>query len=134
MSTEDNKMLVRRFMDEVFNEGNIAAIPNYMREGTLLAGNTENMVTRFKQSFPDLRYAIQDIVAEGDTVAIYTHWTGTNAGPNQAGPATGKQVASTAFWFFKIKEGRIVSEAAGVDRMDIWEQLGLMQRPGQPAG
>ncbi len=135
MSLEENKALVRRYVDEVFNEGNTAAIPNYMRAGTLLAGNIEGTVKMFRRAFPDLHYTINDMVAEGDTVAIYVDWLGTNTGPSPRGePPTGKQVASTAFWFFKIRDGKILTQVGTTDRMAIMEQLGLVQLPSQPTG
>ena len=135
MSMEENKALVRRFVDEVFNDGNTAAIPNYMRAGTLLAGNIENMVGMFRRSFPDLHYTISDMVAEDDRVAMYVDWLGTNTGPTPRGePPTGEQVASVAFWFFKIAGGKIVTLIGTTDRMAIMEQLGLVQMPSRPAG
>ena len=85
-------------------------------------------------TFPDLHYVIQDIVAEGDTVAVYVHWTGTQTGPGAQGqPPTGRQVASTAFWFFKIKDNKIVTMPGATDRLTILEQLGIVQTPEQSA-
>ncbi len=110
MSSQENKQLVRQFIEEVFNCGNTDAIGQFMREGTLLAGSYEGLVKNSRRAFPDLHYTIKDIMAEDDRVGVYADWSGTNTGTRANDePPTGKQAVNTAFWFCKIADAKIVT-------------------------
>src|ERR1700687_6051807 len=91
MSTEDNKALIRRFNEEVFNKRNLAAIDEFItsdqfdhslpsslpntREGTKQA------IAMTLQAFPDLNYQVEDMIAAGDKVVIRYTTIGTQRGP-----------------------------------------------------
>jgi predicted ester cyclase len=76
-------------------------------------------------AFPDLRISIEDIVAEGDRVAVRARWTGTHRGllPMMPFPPTNRAVTFTGMVFWRIRDGRIVERWATIDRLTLQQQL-----------
>ncbi len=76
-------------------------------------------------AFPDLKVRIEDIVAEGDRVAVRAKWTGTHRGilPMMPIPATNRAFAFSGMVFWRIREGRIVERWATIDRFGLQQQL-----------
>ena len=76
-------------------------------------------------AFPDLRIKIEDIVAEGDLVAVRATWTGTHRGvmPTMPFPASNRAFAFTGMVFWRIRDGRIVERWATIDRLGLQQQL-----------
>ena len=142
MSIEDNKALVRRFIDEVMNAGNIAAIADFCVPGSMFAGGIEGQIKAMKTAFPDNHFTIDDMFAEGDKVAVEVIIHGTNTGPMLGLPAfgrlevpvppTGKSVTETGISIFKVSEAKIVSYASEFDQIGLLRQLGwTFTPPGQ---
>ncbi len=142
MSLEDNKALVRRFIDEVFNAGNTAAIADFCIPGSMFAGGIEGQIKAMKMGFPDNHLTIDDILAEGNKVAIRVTIHGTNTGPLVGLPAfgrletpvppTGKSVTGSGMYVFMVADGKIVSFASELDQIGLLRQLGwTFTPPGQ---
>jgi len=76
-------------------------------------------------AFPDLRVRIEDIVAEGDRVAVRATWTGTHRGllPIMPVPPSNRAFAFTGMLFWRIRDGRIVERWATIDRLGLQQQL-----------
>lgn len=77
------------------------------------------------QAFPDLKVNIEDIVAEGDRVAVRARWTGSHRGffPGIPIPVTGRQFSFTGMVFWRIRDGKIVERWASIDRLGLQQQL-----------
>jgi len=122
-STDANKALARRVPNEVFNQGNTAAIDELFTATHLSHGRTaaedqhgtdgfKQFVTGARTAFPDLHMTVEDQIAEGDKVV--TRWTfhGTQKGELKMGPApalppTGKEVTVTGIGIYRIENGKI---------------------------
>src|SRR5262245_36944111 len=113
MDLEENKTVVRRFFEEVFNQQSqtaaAALIASYLvahhpsfPQGIRGVEGIMQMVGMFRAGFPDLHYHIEELVAEGDRVAV--RWTahGTHRGPFMTVPASGKQVVVTGIDIFRV--------------------------------
>lgn len=76
-------------------------------------------------AFPDLRVKIEDIVADGDRVAVRARWTGTHRGvlPIMPVPVTNRAFDFTGMVFWRIREGKIVERWATIDRLGLQQQL-----------
>ncbi len=76
-------------------------------------------------AFPDLRVKIEDIVAEGDRVAVRATWTGTHRGvlPVLPVPPANRPFRFTGMVFWRIRDGKIVERWATLDRMGLQQQL-----------
>jgi predicted ester cyclase len=139
VSLEDNKVLVQRFMDEVMNAGNTAAIADFCVAGSMFAGGIEGQIKAMKSAFPDIRLTIDDILAEGNKVAVRVTTHGTNSGPLVGLPAfgrletpvppTGKLVTGSGMYVFTVSDGKIVSYAAEIDQISLLRQLGWKFTP-----
>ena len=85
MGVEENKENIRRLIEEVYNQGNMSAVDDLVATDHVVVGNPslkgsegiKQFATSVRTSFPDFHMTIDDMVAEGDTVATYLTWTGT---------------------------------------------------------
>ena len=133
--SEENKAIVRRFWEEAFNTGNLAVVdeifaPDY---GHITTGGTmghgpehvKQTITRDRIGFPDFRFTIEEMIAEGDKVVV--RWTarGTHQGVFRGIPPTGKQVTITGVEIHRVVGGKIVAGWRKWDRMDVMQQLGV---------
>jgi predicted ester cyclase len=139
MTIEDNKTLVQRFIDDVMNAGNTYAIADLCVPGSMFAGGIEGQIEAMKTAFPDIHFAIDDILAEGDKVAVRVTSHATNTGPLVGLPAfgrletpvppTGKSVTAGGMYIFTVSGGRIVSFAVELDQIGLLRQLGWTFTP-----
>ncbi len=144
MSTEQNKSLVRQFVEEVMNKGNVAAIdqlvaPNVVDHAPEVPNlppgieGTKQIFALYRVAFPDMRVTIDDEVAEGDRVAWRWTLTGTNTGSMMGMPATGKRVTMTGTDILRIVGGKITERWVNFDQLGMLQQLGVIPAPGQGA-
>lgn len=136
MSAEDNKAAIRRLMEEGFNGGDESVIrryvaPNFMsNEGeSMRATGPEGFIELaavFKTAFPDGRFILEDIVAEGDKVVTWATFTGTHEGPLQGMPPTGKSVRVKDIDLYRFENGMIVEVRPHFDQLSMLQQLGVM--------
>jgi predicted ester cyclase len=140
MSTEEtNKAAVRRYIDAV-NDKRLEELDeivdaNYAERSNVpglppgLAG-FKAAHTMLHESFPDLKFTIDDMIAEGDKVVLRATGSGTNTGAFFGMPPTGKKVTWTGSRFMRFADGKMVSGAAEFDQLGILKQLGVI--PDQP--
>ena len=136
MSNEDNKALIRRFYEEVFNKRNLAAINDFYApdhiDHTLPPGlpvsleGTKQAIATMLEGFPDLRITNEDMIAEGDKVVIRFTTHGTQQGTLGRIPPTGEQVAVSTIEITRIAGGKIVEDWGLDDRLGMLQQLGLV--------
>lgn len=134
MSLEENKALVRRFIEEVQNQHNLAAIeelfsPNFVDHSSMAAppyleGTKELFIITFA-AFPDFRMEIHQQLAEGDQVMTRKTLHGTHLGPFMGIPATGKKIAVTFVDIFTVINGKITEHWTGDVTLSILHQLGV---------
>jgi len=143
MSAEENKALVRREMEELFNHtGNLDAAdeiiaPDYVSyeptsgEVRGIEG-AKQFAAAYREAFPDLQNTIEDMVAEGDKVVVRFRARGTHQGETEAfGPATGKRMEITGITIKRLSEGKIVEAWTNFDALGMMQQLGLIPEAGQ---
>ncbi len=135
MSTEENKAIARRWNDEIYSKGNFAAIAelfatdfvcHYAPFGVApdLEGYKRN-VTDSLAPFADMNCTAEDMVAEGDKVAIRWSWRGIHKGEYMGIAPTGRQVTMTGISILRIVGGKIVEEWGESDNLGFMEQLGV---------
>ena len=144
MSTEDNKATVRRCIEEVINQHNLAAVdqlvaPNFVGHFSALPKEPKEVQGReaFKQflsiwltAFPDVQFTIEGMIAEGDSVAFRHTFRGTHKGDIMGIPATGKQVNVTGINIFRVAGGKIVEQWTNADDLGGMQQLGVVPSMG----
>ncbi len=141
MSTEENKAIVRRWFEEVLNEKRLdraddQVAQDYVDHGALpgqapgLEGARRKWAM-YAAAFPDLRTWSEDMVAEGDEVAVRWMAEGTQQGELLGIPPTGKRARFSGMSIFRLAEGKIAAQWEEWDKLDLMRQLGVMPRPGQ---
>jgi steroid delta-isomerase-like uncharacterized protein len=140
MSAKENKALVRRFVEEFWNEGNTTAADELMAIDAAIhlptgeVVNTDELksfVDTWRESFPDWHSTVEELIAEGDRVA--ERWTGrgTHRGELQGIPPTGKRVEVPGSVFYRIVGSKIVEFRGQLDMMSLMQQLGVVASPQQ---
>lgn len=140
MSTEENKAIVRHYLDEVWNKGNVSIIdevmaPTYARymnaSGAYLDRERQKQrISGMRQAFSELALTLEDITAEGDKVTIRVTLQGTHTGNFMGVPATGKQVAIEAIDIFRLVDSKVVEHWGVMDTFGLMQQLGVVPAPG----
>jgi steroid delta-isomerase-like uncharacterized protein len=134
MSTAENKELARRFFEEVWNQGREEAIDAFIAAGA--AGNDpdfgagrEGFRTQWRQwraAFPDLHFAVEDLVAEDNKVLTRWTLTGTHRGPFMGVPASGRKIQVSGMSLDLIENGQIASGFDGWDALGLRRQIGAL--------
>ena len=88
----------------------------------------ENFKT-MKKGFPDLRFAIEELVAEGDKLATRFSFTGTHQGEFMGIPTTGNKIEVSGLIISLIKNGKFVEDREETDILGMMTQLGMELKP-----
>ena len=142
MSIQENKAMVRRICDEVWNGGQLDVVdelfsPTYIgRMPGMPSGGVKgpegfkNLVSSFRSAFSDLNLTLEDIFAEGDKIVF--RWTsrGTNDGTFNNMPPTGRKIEIMGVTIFRISNHLVQEEWEGFDSMALMQQLGVIPAPG----
>jgi steroid delta-isomerase-like uncharacterized protein len=131
IDTQQNKELVRRLVDGVVNKRNPAAL-DQVASGTF-ARMARRWISPFRQSFPDFRMEIVDLIAEDDRVVAHFTCSGTHEGVWLGYPPTGRRFEGVdEIYIFQVKDGRLVSATAVEDNLSRLRQLGIYEpkKPG----
>ncbi|MCH7554247.1 MAG: ester cyclase [Chloroflexi bacterium] len=140
--SEENKAKVRRFIEEVWNKGNLDVIEEYCSpdfvghepgspEGVQGCEGQRHLVTMYRTAFPDAHWNIDDIVAEGDKVTRRITATGTQSGDLPDIPATGKRATVTMISVDRFEGDKVVETWTEWDRLGMMQQLGVIPEPAQ---
>ncbi len=139
--SEKNKLIVQRFIDEMWSAGNLAVaeeliVPDYVQhsqagpavEVTGIEG-LKKYIEENRATFPDYQETIEIIFAEGDYVAHLDIITGTQEGEMGSFPPSGKQMTLHAICIERLEEGKIAETWAAWDNITVLTQLGFLSPP-----
>jgi len=139
--TEENKALFRRTYEELLNQGDLSvadelvsldfinheAPPEQVRGPESMRG----LATMLRTAFPDLRFTIEELVAEGEVVAGRLTMSGTHEGPLMGMPPAGRSVRQDHMHFVRFRDGKAVEHWGVRDDVGMMQQIGLMPEPGR---
>ena len=141
MSAEDNKALVRRFVDEVQSGGNTdlideicsAEFVNHSAPPGLPADREgiKILTAMFRGAFPDSYFTVEDMIAEGDKVVTRKTFHGTHEGEFMVIPPSGRPLNVSLIDFVRISDGRVVEHCSVGDNLGMMQQLGVILQPGE---
>lgn len=142
--SEQNKISEQTLIEEVWNRGNFAIVDQLVSpdfRGHSASPETDTRGTdgyrayyqALRAAFPDMHFAIEDQIAEGDKVV--TRWTarGTHQGDYAGIPATGRAGVIIGVTTDRIADGKVVECWTSLDELGLLQQLGVIPRPGQAA-
>ena len=119
-----NKHLVRRLIEDVINGGRPEGLDALCTAG--MAREAAGWIGSFRDTFPDVRMTIVELLAEGETVVGRFRCSATHLGPWRGHAATGRRFEDVdEVYFFRIADGRISSAWGIEDTLDRLRQLGL---------
>jgi steroid delta-isomerase-like uncharacterized protein len=137
MSTEENKAIIQRVTEEVYNKRNLAVADEINATNVIVHfPNIEvkgieaykKLVSEMFNAFPDLYSANDEVLAEGDTVAARYTMIGTHKGEFMGIAPTGKKVTMTGMSIAHFTEGKITESWGIMDTMGMLQQLGVMPK------
>jgi C-1 hydroxylase len=128
-----NKRLIREFV-ETWNQGDLRALsdfwsPELVHHARFCNHGRDDVLgitAAFMGAFPDLLFAIEDLVAEGEKVVVRLTVRGTHQDTFLGIPATGREVTCSLIQIVRIKNGKIVEHWGLTDELLLMEQIGLV--------
>ena len=143
MSITENKALVRRLYDEVWNKRRLEIVnefisPSHALSGSLFSDSSvgpnayKRIVTEFIAAFPDLRFTVGDMIAEKDHVAVSWTISGTHKREFRGVAPTHKKISVDGVTIHHIARGRILDSDVRLDHLGLLTQLGAIKHVVQP--
>lgn len=141
MSLEENKAIVRRFYEELWNKRNLSVadeiiapecVTHQLQSGAISVAvprspeAVKQHVNEWLTGFPDLRFEVQQMIAEEDLVTSRSMMSGTHTGAWLGIAPTGKEVSIRLMVTQRIADGRIVEDWVLVEALGFFQQLGLI--------
>lgn len=141
MSTQPNKTVVRRYYEEVFNQRKAGlvdqlAVEDYIEHDPFPGqGNgradLHARVQAILDAFNPLQFRLEDLVAEGNRVAVRWSQTGTHSGGFMGIPPTGRQFTIAGIDIHTLRDGQMAEHWHVVDLYTLLMQLGIIPAPSQ---
>jgi len=134
MSVEENKAIARRWNKEIWSKGNMAAVDELMAADFVWLNAPPGVASEregFKRfqagalgAFSEMNCTVEDMVVEGEKVAVRWTWNGKHTGEYMGMAPTGKQVTMTGISIIRITGGKITEEWDESDNLGFMTQLG----------
>jgi len=136
MSAEENRVLIRRLVEEVYNGNDLdvldelvaqdmvnhSAVPEHQHG----IGGFRHVNRWVRDAFSGAHYRIDDMIAEGDTVACRLTLSGTHDGEFRGNPPTGTRLPVDHVHWHCAADGKLVERWAARDDLGAAQQLGLL--------
>ena len=134
--SEQNKAIVRRLFEELWNKGNLSVAdqlfsPNYAHHDPSTPDfgrgpeSERKRATLYRTAFPDLQLTIEDIIAEGETVMARWSCRGTHKGDLSGIAPTGKQFNISGVSIARLANGKMAEGWVNWDAQGLMQQLGV---------
>ncbi len=141
MSAEQNELVARRIGEELFNQGDLSvadelialnAVDHNEPPGTDCREHFKRVATLLRSAFPDLHMHVEDVIAEGEKIALRITVSGTHTGPGAfAGlPPSGKRFQIQQMRFARFANGQMTESWAVIDMFAWMQQLGAIPARG----
>jgi steroid delta-isomerase-like uncharacterized protein len=135
--SEQNKSVVRRLFDELWNKGNLQVAeeiiaPTYQHHDASTPDfgkgpeSEKKRVNLYRTAFHDFRLSIEDLLAEHETVVVRWSCRGVHKGDLNGIAPTGKQFATTGVTIVRFLDGKIVEGFVNWDALGLMRQLGVV--------
>ena len=137
MASEANAVIVRRYLEEVIHQGNVAAIDasiatnhslNWPGSPTPMCGpeGFKQLLILYASAFPDLSWTTEEVTAQGETVVARLRARGTHQREVMGMPPTGKQATWAEIHIFRVADGKLVEHWTNLDQVGLLQQFGVL--------
>ncbi|HXC95462.1 MAG TPA: ester cyclase [Edaphobacter sp.] len=137
--TENNKAIIRKFLEEVINQNRMDRAIDLVAEDFVeldpLPGQRQGreglkeVLGMMRAAFPDIHWVVEEMVAEEDKVVTRFTWTGTHRGNFMGIPATGKTVRVNGVVIDQLAGGKMSASRMLMDSLGMMQQLGVVPAP-----
>jgi steroid delta-isomerase-like uncharacterized protein len=144
MSTQENKAIIRRWVDAWNTKNVIAAIDDFITADFVrhdpsvpeLRGRAaeHELMTMFLSALPDLHFTIEDLIAEGDRVVTRYTARATQQGALLGIPPTNRQFVLSIVEIYRLVDGKIAEQWVVQDSLGLFQQLGVIPALDQSMG
>jgi steroid delta-isomerase-like uncharacterized protein len=134
--SEDNKALVRRWFEEVWNKGREEAIDEMFAADGVAHGLGDEPLRgaagfkpfyrTFREAFPDVEVIVEDTIVEGDKVVARCRVRASHQGDTLGYAATHQPTEFTGITIARVRGGKIVEAWNNFDFMSMHQQLGAL--------
>ena len=137
--SEENRALIHRWFEEVWNKGREEAIDEMFAEGAVAHGlvgedgqelrgpsDFKPFFRRFRDAFPDIQVVIEDCVTEGDRAAARCRVIASHTGGGLGVAATNKPVEFTGMTIVRVQNGQIIEAWNNFDFLSLNQQIGVI--------
>ena len=132
-----NKAVARRFIDEVWNKGNLAVIDELVAPNAVAhdpnnpnavpgPAGTRQVVSLYRNAFPDMHFTLEDVIAERDKVVTRLSATGTHQRDLPGIPATNRRATIEGITITRYEDGKSVESWVSFDFLGLFRQLGVV--------
>ncbi len=138
--SEENKVVVRRYFEEMLNQGNLSVAGEVFAADMNFGGSylpemrgieaAKGFCASIRTAFPDIHYDVIDLIAEADKVAVRWSATGVHQGEWLGVAATGKRINVTGTTTFRLSGGKIEDHWVDWDALAQMRQLGVLPEEG----
>lgn len=129
---KNNKLLVRRLYEDCINPGKTELLAQHIADDFVGSpgdkGRAEFVSTTvaLRTGFPDVRFEIEDLIAEGDRVAVRWKFQATHMGAFMGVPPSRKRVTQTGNVIYQVRDGKLIRAWIQVDRLGLLQQMGAI--------
>ena len=134
-SAERIKAVAREYVERVWNEGDIEGMDEVLTKDQLYHDPTfdgaedvaelKEFVRNYREAFPDLRYEVEEYIAEGDKAAFWGRMTGTHEGAFMGLEPTGNEIDIMGIGVVRVEDGKVAERWANFDLFGMFRQLGV---------
>src|SRR4051812_13274998 len=141
-TTDDNKAIVRRFVDEIFVQGRRETVDELLADDFVAhtwpstgdpKADLKNAIERASKALSEPRFTIDDMIAEGDRVAVPLTMSARQIGEFMGMNPSGKRYEIEEIHVFRLSDGNVVEHWHQFDQMGMMKQLGAMPGPSAAA-
>jgi steroid delta-isomerase-like uncharacterized protein len=135
-TTENNKAVIRKFLEEVINQNRMGRADDLVGEDFVeldpLPGQRQGreglkeVLGMMRTAFPDMHWVVEEMVAEEDKVVTRFTWTGTHRGTFLGVPATGRSVKVKGVVIDQLAGGKMNYSRILMDSLGMMQQLGVV--------
>ena len=136
-SLEENKVLVRRYLEEIWNNGNLTVVDEIIAEDFIFhrpvgdlkgPGALKQYVGAFHKAFPDIHFTLDNQIAEQDEIVTVWTMTGTHKDEIMGITATNKSIRLSGVSITRCAGGKVTENTTYWDRLALMQQLGVIPR------
>ena len=141
MSAEENIQLMRRWFQEVWNEGRVQTVYELLSADGVATGQRggdreirgpeefEKFMREIRGAFPDIQLKVEDVFGAGDKVVLRWSAIMTHTGDGLGLPASGRSVRSRGITIARFVDGKVVESWDNWDQLGMFEQIGVYKQP-----